>query len=98
MYRTVVFLVNLWMRLFPNYKEYFRYSNLASECEQLGDSISQDYTTRASTLSRGFLLPDEQRWIDFAYDTSKVFDGKARRCMRPITVEELKYKPDRNYR
>lgn len=90
MYVVIVFLTNLWMRLFPNYTDYFKYSSLAQSCDNYAFNIYCYYWTMASTVSRGFLLPEQLAVVEEQQCIAYLLDRDARLCMQQLTVEDLK--------
>lgn len=91
MYRCVAFVTNLWMRLFPNYKEYFFYSSHAQVLDDWAYLRYCELWNRSSTISRGYLLPEQWNEIKAVRAQARMLDEIARNQMRPITVKALKY-------
>jgi hypothetical protein len=67
MERTVIFLVGFWFWLFRKNVS-ARYLRAASSLHDARMYLHSDYSNRASTQSRGKLLPEHQQALDILYD------------------------------
>jgi len=97
MEKLVLKLCGLWFWLTRKYRA-TRYSEVAGTLNSAWSYLSSDYTTRASTRDRGFLLPEQaealtilQRHLALVDRTSRRFDSLSECCK--FVAEELAEPP-----
>lgn len=81
MTRLVTCLTNLYLRLFPRWKTYFKLSSVAQNLDEAANHLLLAYTSTASYKSRGFLLPHQKNEIAMLRMEACMLDHIARHQM-----------------
>lgn len=90
MITVVRHVTNLYLRIFPPWKEYFKHSLASHMLDRATEHIYANFITTASYKSRGRLTPPQIEAIRLLLQCSNACMRDAKRVMQPIQAEELK--------